>query len=135
MKQRSTPGNFSVFTLTPSEWRDNEYSSIDSNIAAMLTIRFERTNHSHFFRDLQTGTILCINSNSTFSLKDTGGYVSGTILAQQMHFKRHSICVRHQDQRFSFTCNADLKTGFCFGWLVDRRYSKSYRILDPGKVS
>ncbi len=134
MDQRLTPSKFSTFIITPSGWRNDEYSYTNSNIAAMLTINIEKTNHSHFFRDLQTGTVLCINSNSTFSLNDMVGYASGTIFAQRMQLKRNSIIIWHQDQRFSFTCNADLKTGFCFGWLVDRRYGKSYRILDPGKA-
>ena len=125
--------NFSILTVTPHSWRPYPQREGTGENAFLLASGYQ-TSRSHFFRDLQTGIILCICSNSTFFLQDPKGYASGTVLAQQMQFEGHDINVWHQDQRFSFTCQANLITGFCFGWLIDRRYSKSYRILDPGKT-
>ena len=132
MSQRLIPMEFSVIAVTSPGWRVEEYSS--ANTTAMLTIGINNASRIHLFRDLITGTSLWINSNSTFQLSDPAGYNSGTVLAQQMVLKQDDISVWHQDQRFSFTCHANLKTGFCFGWLIDRTYSKSYRVLDPGRV-
>ncbi|GEM_PF-3143530 len=134
MSQQLIPMEFSVIAVTPSGWRVEELSSANSNVTALLTIGVSRADRAHLFRDLITGTSLWIYSNSTFQLSDPDGYSSGTIWAQQMVFTQNDVSVWHQDWRFSFTCNANFKTGFCFGWLIDRRYNKSYRILDPGRV-
>lgn len=134
MRHLVIPDKFSVLIATPCEWRINGNPSLGEDISACMAISVPSKSRAYFFRDLQMGTILCIASNNTFSLHDPAGYRSGIIQAQQMKFEVNGISVWHQDQRFSFTCQADITTGFCFGWLIDRRYSKSYRILDPGKT-
>lgn len=123
---------FSILTVTPPDWHLHVRNRTGQN--AFLLARTNLPLDSHVFRDLQTGTILIINSDSTFSVNDPEGYTSGKVRAQQMQFEGHHINIWHQDWRFSFTCSANLKTSFCFGWLVDRRFCKSCRILDPGRT-
>ncbi|MFO8009621.1 MAG: hypothetical protein R6U89_02300 [Dehalococcoidia bacterium] len=134
MKSRPIPTEFSVITLTPQSRREKDISLPPSRSNAVLAMAIPPNARSHFFRDLATGTSLCINTNNTFRLIDPDGYSTGVVWAQQMVFKEHDVSVWHQDQRFSFTCHASLRTGFCFGWLIDRLYSRSYRVLDPGRV-
>jgi len=125
----------SIFTFTPVGWRSHsEKHGLISRENALMLAGAQRTERTHFFRDLQTGMLLCLNANHTFSVMDPGGYTSGIIRAQRMAFKGNGVTVWHQDERFSFTCQADLRSGFCFGWLVDRSRGKSYRILDPGRI-
>lgn len=126
--------NLSVFALAPSMEQTKELIS-NSKDAILLTVDAIPGTRAHFFQDLINGTSLWLKSNGIFQLNDLSGYNSGAILAQKMVFANNDISIWHQDQRFSFTCKVNLKTGFCFGWLIDRRYSKSYRILDPGKIS
>lgn len=134
MTKHLIPMNFSVIVLGPSMAKIQDGNSIDRNTNMVMTTDAPPAIQTHIFQDVVNGTSLWLKSCGTFQLNDRYGYNSGTVLAQQMVFEKDDISVWHQDERFSFTCHANLKTGFCFGWLIDRTYSKSCRILDPGKA-
>ncbi len=126
--------SFSVIVFGPTMEKFTNCISNDPDASAILTIGVERVIQAHFFHDLICGTSLWLKANGTFQLNDPSGYNTGPVLAQKMVFADDDVSIWHQDLRISFTCQANLKTGFCFGWLIDRRYSKSCRILDPGKA-
>ena len=131
MDRYTIPLDLSVIVTIPSGWQETSgLSDCDSN--AILTVGVTGAQHSLCFRDLHNGTVLHINSDSTFTLHDSSGYTSGAVHAQQMQFEGYDMNIWHQDRRFTFTCNVNLATGFCFGWLIDRSFRKSWRILDPG---
>ncbi len=134
MKQRIIPVEFSVMTMTPQGWPAEAICSQKKGPAAFLTVAVPPKSRAYFFRDLITGASLFINANKTFQLIDRDGYNSGIVQAEQISINRSNVSIWHQDQRFSFTCHANLMTGFCFGWLIDRIYGKSCRVLDPGKT-
>ncbi|MFO8101986.1 MAG: hypothetical protein R6U37_07475 [Dehalococcoidia bacterium] len=135
MRQSIIPVEFSVMAITSQDWLTETVCPQRKTSSAFLTIAVSPQERVYFFRDLITGTALFINVNNTFKLIDRDGYNSGIVRANQMNFNRNDVSIWHQDQRFSFTCTANLHTSFCFGWLVDRRFSKSLRILDPGRAA
>ncbi len=134
MKQKLIPLEFSVITITSRDWQTGTIRLTNEKPSAFLTIAVPPESRVYCFRDSITGASLFINANNTFRLIDRDGYNSGTVWTRQMVFEKNNVSIWHQDQRFSFTCNANLKTGFCFGWLIDRTYGKSCRVLDPGRT-
>jgi hypothetical protein len=135
MNKGYVPDQVSFLVATPRNWHKRKVITSSENPLILITASVQSENKAFFFRDLQMGTILGIYSNNTFSLQDPAGYNSGIIFARQMRFEGYDISVWHQDDRFSFTCQANHVTGFCFGWFIDRTYGKSCRILDPGKTA